>query len=197
MRGDNLMALDCLILAAGAATRFGSCKLLANYQGKALIDHAILAAQGVSPRRTLVVSGASHSALSEHLSARQFPALELAYCADWQLGMGHSLAFGVSQFNNDNPLLILLGDQPRVSAEDLHRLYQHWCAAPDHIACASFADTLGVPAIFPADFKTRLRQCEGDRGAKALLLECSQRLVKVPLPAAEFDVDRPQDLPTG
>lgn len=188
------MTIDCVILAAGAATRFGSCKLLADYLGQPLLAHALDAVQTVMPEKIVVVTGASHAPLNDYCSGLNMNRLQVAYCEDWQAGMGHSLAYGVSQLPNDKPVLILLGDQPQVGAADLLRLYRFWKASPTQIVCASFANTLGVPAIFPAEFKPHLGACAGDRGAKQLLFKYAQQVLAVPTPSAEFDVDTPADL---
>lgn len=193
----DCLTLDALILAAGSASRFGGCKLLADWQGQPLIAASINAARTLKPEKIIIVTGAFHSQLKESpLIAAQLNTgnVELIEFRDWQLGMGHSLAFGVNQLPNNNPVLILLGDQPLISAQDLQNLYNAWCTQPTQIACASFANTLGVPAIFPARFKNELLACTGDRGAKILLARYADELIRVPMPSAEFDVDTPMDL---
>ncbi len=190
------LALDILILAAGSASRFGSCKLLADWQGQPLISASINAANVLKPEKMIIVGGVFYSQLKESpLIAAQLNSgsVELLEFCDWQLGMGHSLAFGVSQLPNNNPVLILLGDQPLISTQDLQNLYSAWSAEPTKIACASFANTLGVPAIFPARLKTELLTCTGDRGAKLLLTRHANELIKVPMPSAEYDIDTPTD----
>jgi molybdenum cofactor cytidylyltransferase len=192
--------LDCLILAAGNASRFGGCKQLANWQGQPLLAACIAAARNLKPARIIVVGGAFYPQLLQAL-----PALDTTNtCADkpiellefraWDLGLGHSLAYGVKQLQNSNPVLVLLGDQPLISAQDLHNLYRIWRKNPGKIVCASFANTLGVPALFPAQFKARLYECRGDRGAKNVLLRYSKQVIPVAMPSAEFDVDTPADL---
>ncbi len=193
----DVLALDILILAAGSASRFGGCKLLADWQGQPLITASINAANALKPEKIIIVAGAFYSQLKEsRLIEAQLNTVdvELIEFRDWPLGMGHSLAFGVSQLPNNNPVLILLGDQPLISAQDLQNLYNAWCAQPTQIACASFASTIGVPAIFPARFKPELLACTGDRGAKILMTRYANELIKVPIPNAEFDVDTPTDL---
>jgi molybdenum cofactor cytidylyltransferase len=188
------MTLDCLILAAGSASRFGGCKLLADWQGQPLIAASIKAARAFKPEKIIIVAGAFYSRLKE--AQLNLNDVELLEFRDWQLGMGHSLAFGVSQLSNNNPVLILLGDQPLISAQNIESLYNAWRAQPMQIACASFANTFGVPAIFPARFKTELLACTGDRGAKMLLTRYADELIRVPMPTAEFDIDTPTDLDT-
>jgi molybdenum cofactor cytidylyltransferase len=190
------MKLDCLILAAGNSTRFGRCKLLAEWRGQPLIATTLDAASTLEIEHIKIIAGAYYPEL---VAAKFIPKelnsrVELVEFSDWRMGMGHSLAFGIEQFATENAALILLGDQPLISAQDLQNLRCVWNNNAEKIVCASFGNTLGVPAIFPPQFKAELRACSGDRGAKSVLLRHSQILISVPMPHAEFDVDTPEDL---
>lgn len=190
------LALDCLILAAGAASRFGSCKLLANWQGQPMLSASIRAARAVSPSNIVVVGGASYSQL-RHAQADwcgDASDVELLYCRDWQLGMGHSLAFGVSRLAENNAVMVLLADQPLISAADLQHLHTAWRQGQTRITCASFSGALGVPAIFPPAYKRYLLASSGDAGARKFLQQNANDICAVAIAAAEFDVDTKQDL---
>ncbi len=198
---NKTINLDCLILAAGSASRFGSCKQLADWHGQPLLAASIAAARQLKPARIVVVGGAFYPQLLQALPAlnaqvknKTETPVELLEFPAWNLGLGHSLAHAVKYLQNSNPVLVLLADQPLISAQDLQNLYHHWCQHPEKITCASFANTLGVPALFPAHFKARLYECRGDRGAKSLLLRYSNHVIPVAMPSAEFDVDTPADL---
>lgn len=205
MMTDKII-MDCLILAAGSASRFGGCKQLADWQGQPLLANSIATARTLEPARVFVVGGAFYPQLLQalpkldakpkKLSEKELPnsPVELLEFPAWKLGVGNSLAFGVKHLQSSNPVLVLLGDQPLISAQDLRNLYRSWCKNPNKIACASFANTLGVPAIFPARFKARLYECRGDRGAKNVLLRYADQVIPVPMPSAEFDVDTPAEL---
>lgn len=193
--------IDCLILAAGNSSRFGSCKLLSDWKGQPLIVNSIAAARKLNPARICVIGGAFYPALSSLITELNTKPKNVTDCdievlefRAWELGIGNSLAFGVKHLQNPNPVLVMLGDQPLVSEQDLQRLYRSWSEQPEKIACASFANTLGVPAIFPAHFKARLYECRGDRGAKNVLLNHPEQVVPVVMPSAEFDIDTPIDL---
>ena len=193
--------LDCLILAAGSASRFGGCKQLADWRGRSLLGNSIATARVLEPARIYVVAGAFYSQLLQaqpeldaELKGSANRPIELLQFPAWKLGVGNSLAFGIKHLQNSRPVLVLLGDQPLVSAQDLRNLYQAFCKNPDKIVCASFANTLGVPALFPAHFKARLYECRGDRGAKKVLMDYPNQVVPVVMPSAEFDVDTPADL---
>lgn len=199
----NKITIDCLILAAGNASRFGGCKQLADWQGQPLLAASITTARTLEPVRIFVVGGAFYPQLLQALPVLDTKQkkctdrpIELLEFRAWKLGVGNSLAFGVKQLQNNNPVLVLLGDQPLITAQDLRNLYRIWRKNPDKIACASFADTLGVPAIFPAQFKARLYECRGDRGAKNVLLRYTNHVVPVAMPSAEFDIDTRADLTT-
>lgn len=190
------MKLDCLILAAGSASRFGDCKLLADWNGQPLLAATLKAASFLELNKISILAGAYYAQLCQVqplLNVIQ-PGVELLEYPDWHLGMGHSLAFGVEHLPTENAVLILLGDQPLISAQDLQNLYRAWQKNTEQITCASFANTLGVPAIFPPSCKAHLRACNGDRGAKIVLARYQHELTLVSMPSAEFDVDTPEDL---
>lgn len=202
MKAEKII-IDCLVLAAGSASRFGGCKQLADWQGKSLLANSIATARTLSPERIFVVGGAFYPQLLQALpelnpqqKKRTDGAVELLEYRAWNLGAGNSLAFGVKHLQNSNPVLVLLSDQPLISPQDLRNLYRAWSEQPEKIACASYSNTVGVPAIFPAQFKAQLYQCRGDQGAKNLLLNNLSSVVRVSMPSAEFDVDTPADLTT-
>jgi molybdenum cofactor cytidylyltransferase len=202
MMADKI-TIDCLILAAGSASRFGGCKQLADWQGRPLLATSIATARTLEPAKIVVVGGAFYPQLLQaqpDLEAKSKRStdrpIELLEFPAWKLGVGNSLAFGIKHLQNSNPVLVLLGDQPLISAQDVRNLYRTWRKSPDKIACASFTNTLGVPAIFPAQFKARLYECRGDRGAKNVLLRYTSQVVPVAMPSAEFDIDTPADLTT-
>lgn len=202
MMADKI-TIDCLILAAGSASRFGGCKQLADWKGRPLLATSIAAARTLEPAQIVVVSGAFYPQLLQAQAELEVKSkrvadrpIELLEFPAWKLGVGNSLAFGIKHLQNSNPVLVLLGDQPLISAQDLCNLYRAWRTSPDKIACASFASTLGVPAIFPAHFKAQLYECRGDRGAKNMLLRYPNHIIPVAMPSAEFDIDTPADLST-
>ena len=51
-----------------------------------------------------------------------------------------------------------------------------------------------MPAIFPRWCFRELHELRGDRGAQPLLQRHTDRLVRLPMPSAELDIDRPEDL---
>jgi len=91
-------------------------------------------------------------------------------------------------------MLLVLADQPLVTADDLAVLVSEWQQHPGRIVCSRFDETLSPPVVFPSDRFAALESLRGDRGARGLLERHRQDVVAVDLPAAALDVDTPQDL---
>lgn len=119
----------------------------------------------------------------------------VAFNPDHAQGIASSIRAGLAQAPGDaRGALIALADQVAVTADDLRRLVSRWEQQPDHIVAALYDETIGVPAIFPADLFPELAGLRGDRGARALLSRYPERVIGVPMPSAAQDIDTPADL---
>lgn len=191
--------VDILIMAAGGSRRFGSCKLLADFRGAPLLAYALGAATEISRSHSEFISSINlvlgGYAAEIRAALAQWPfSVNILHCPDWAMGLGHSLAYGVGQLPAENSVLIVLGDQPLVSAEALGRLLKAAKENPGKIVCAEFASTIGVPAIFPETYKRQLLQLSGDRGAKSILIDEQSSVAGVRMRDAAVDIDTPHDL---
>lgn len=85
--------------------------------------------------------------------------------------MAHSLRCGLAGLaaEPDAPTaaLVLLGDTPYITADDLRRLIEAWSASPETPAAAAYDGTIGAPCILPRAVWEELMTLEGDRGAGA------------------------------
>jgi molybdenum cofactor cytidylyltransferase len=186
------VSLHILLLAAGEGRRFGGAvKQLAMIGDKTMLEHALdttsLAAHPVS-----VVLGFRHQQLSLLVGQAQ-----VIINPHWKDGLGSSIACGVAALpDSASAVLIMLGDQPALSNMDLAKLaarYEQVCNNEiPPIVCASYANGLGVPAIFPKHFFKQLMALKGDVGAKPLLYQ--NPVIAVPLPAAAIDIDTQEQL---
>ena len=98
---------------------------------------------------------------------------------NWEEGMGSSLRFGVASLPPAcDAVLVLLGDQVAVAADDLRRLASAWKGEESFIAASVYDQRVGVPAIFPRLCFSELSELRGDQGARAVLERNSYRLVR-------------------
>jgi molybdenum cofactor cytidylyltransferase len=181
-----------IVLAAGASTRFGSAKQLVRVNGRPLLHTAVSRAAELAGHSVTVVLGAHAKDLAPLLD--HSPA-SVVINRDWAEGIASSIRMGLAHSpTTADAVMITLADQAAVTTDDLRRLVGAWRRSPASIATAQYAGGLGVPAIFPAWCLRELAELRGDRGAQALLHRHVDRLVRVSMPSAELDIDRPEDL---
>ena len=184
--------IHVVVLAAGASSRFGSAKQLVRVNGRPLMHTAVSRAVELAGHSVTVVLGARSGELAPLL--RHSPA-SVAVNRDWAEGIASSIRAGISHAPaTADGVLIMLADQAAVSTEDLRRLAGAWRRNPAGIATAQYAGGVGVPSIFPRWCFRELNELRGDRGAQSLLQRHVDRLIRLPMPSAELDIDRPEDL---
>ena len=180
-----------IVLAAGAASRFGGPKQVALLGGVSLVTRAARLALPYCPAGVVVVTGAYAGEV--HASLAGLP-VRMAHNADWATGMAASIRCGLAALPAGvSACLIMLCDQTAVDEQDLRRLVEAWLAAPECVAAAQYAGTLGVPAIFPPACWPGLRTLSGDQGARALIASLPA-VTTVSIPHAARDIDTPADL---
>jgi molybdenum cofactor cytidylyltransferase len=184
--------LYAIVLAAGAATRFGSAKQLVRVAGRPLLHSAVARAAEIAGTAVFVVLGARADELAPLL--KHSPS-SVIINRDWREGMASSIRAGVSRLPAScTAVLLTLVDQAAVTAEDLKRLVGAWKRQPEYIAAARYGTTTGVPAVFPRSTFTDLASLRGDVGARSLIQRNPDRLVRVPMASAALDIDTPEDL---
>jgi len=185
-------ALHAIVLAAGASTRFGSPKQLVRLEGRPMMHAAVARAVEIAGQAVTVVLGAHAAELAPLL--RHSPASVIVN-RDWAEGIGSSIRAGVSRLPPScDGVLMMLADQPAVSADDLRRLAGAWRRQPTFIIASFYESTTGVPAIFPRSVFTPLTELRGDQGARHLIHRLRDRVVRVPMSVAAIDIDTPEDL---
>jgi molybdenum cofactor cytidylyltransferase len=185
-------SLFAVVLAAGESRRFGSQKQLVRIAGRPLLHTAVTRASEVTGSAVIVVLGCGAAELGALL--KHSPG-SIVINQEWREGLSSSIRAGIARL----PLtcagaMLLLADQPLVSADDLRRLAGTWRKQPQYIAAALYSGTTGVPAIFPRSLFQALLQLRGDTGARSLLRRNTDRVVRVPMPSAAIDIDTPEDL---
>lgn len=185
-------ALHAIILAAGGSSRFGSPKQLALIDGQALILRVIKIATEVVGGNVTLVLGAHADEIAEILPcslARVF------VNRVWKQGIAGSIRAGIERLPHTcAAVFLLVADQPLLSSLDLTHLAIAWRRQPHRIVASRYSQVTGVPAIFPYWCFKELMALRGDQGARVILSRYPDQVVPVANPAAQFDIDCPQDL---
>jgi molybdenum cofactor cytidylyltransferase len=189
---DEAAELHAIVLAAGAATRFGSAKQLVRIGDRPLLSLVVGRSAEVVGHALTVVLGAHAAELSPLL--KHSPA-SIVINRDWREGLASSIRSGLARLPPSCAgVMLVLADQACVTAEDLRRLAGAWRRQRECLAAAQYGATVGVPAIFPRHLFGELSELKGDSGARLLIKRHTDRLVKVRMPSAAFDLDTPDDL---
>jgi len=192
MLDTDSASLHAIVLAAGASTRFGSPKQLARLNGRPLLHMAVTRATEIAGHAVTVVLGANAADLAPLL---KHTTASIVINRDWSEGMGSSIRAGIAKVPAAAAgVLLMVADQPAVTADDLRRLAGAWRRQTDHVVAAIYGGTIGVPAIFPRTYFSALGELRGDRGARVLLARNPDRVIRVPMESAALDIDTPEDL---
>jgi molybdenum cofactor cytidylyltransferase len=190
--------LGAVVLAAGASRRFGpDNKLLADMGGEPLVRRVVKVAASCGISHVVVVTGHDRHAVEQSL--RDVPAVRFASNPNWELGMGSSIAIGVSALAEAvEGAFIVPGDMGLLSPALLDQL----AAAFDEEGRESIVvpvTTEGAqrnPILWPRRYFSALTALDGAEGGKSVLasLAASWRALTVADETEFADVDTPSDL---
>lgn len=183
--------LHAIVLAAGAATRFGSPKQRVRVAGQPMLN-TMVARTGEAVDQVLVVLGAHAAELAPMLARSR---ASVVINRGWREGLASSIRAGLERLPPScTAVMLVLADQARVTAQDLGRLAATWGRLPESIVAARYGTLTGAPAIFPRCVFTDLAELRGDVGARRVIDRHVSRLTAVPMPNAAFDLDTAEDL---
>ena len=184
---------NIVILAAGASTRLGSPKQLLVHEKANLLQHAIDEALDAEASAVLVVLGSEAQKIAGSIEKKK---AQVIINEDWQEGMSSSIRKGVeaSGKTNADAVIIMVCDQPYVSATLLKQLASEHFETGKPIVASQYKDTLGTPVLFHESFYPALLGLQGDVGAKKIIMDNKDQAQAVKFPLGEIDIDEKEDL---
>jgi len=184
-----------VILAAGGSSRFGQPKQLIRFREKSLVRRIIDAACGAGCSPVVVVIGSEDEKLQRELDGTGVVTVQNQ---QWQRGIGSSIRCGIQGLVNSSPdieaSLLLICDQPAVDTRVIQRLIALRETTGKTIVASSYANTLGVPALFDRSIFEELLSLGDTAGAKSTILRNRERVASLSFPQAEIDIDTWEDL---
>ena len=180
-----------LVLAAGAARRFGGRKQLAHLDGRPLLEHVLASMSSAPLDRTIVVLGAHAEVILESVDLH---GAEPVLCPDWEEGQAASLRAGLLAAGGAaDAAVVALGDQPLLSARAVARVLA--ARGPGVVAVrAAYDGRPGHPIVLERALFPRVAALRGDAGARELLTGASVRETPCDGLGRPDDVDTPEDL---
>jgi molybdenum cofactor cytidylyltransferase len=185
--------IAALLLAAGAARRFGAPKLLQELNGKPLARWSAELLLGAPVDEIIVVVPPDHAELRLALAG-----VEARFVVNPHpdRGMGSSLACGVSALDASvAAVLVALADEPALTHGALERVVERYRAGGASIVAPTYRGVRGHPVLFDRAVFGELRALSGDRGARSVVDQDLARVAFVELGEVQsIDVDTPDDL---
>lgn len=199
-------AIGAIVMAAGAGRRMGNVpKCLFRRDGEALLLRQIrlVAAAGVAP--AVVVLGHYADCIERALAAarvRRAPGLETMLQTvnpAPDRGPGSSLRCGLAALPTAlDAVLVVLGDQPLLEAQDVTAVLAAWAARASGIALLQprHGDSFGHPVVFDADVRAEVAAGQAGEGLRAWRRAHSDRVQVMALDheRCTTDIDTPDDL---
>jgi len=184
-----------VILAAGSSSRMGAPKQAIQVHGMSLLRRAVIAALegGCSP--VVVVTGAHAETSRKEIGGLE---VEEVFNPDWETGMGSSIRAGISALEGAAPnikgAVILVCDQPAVTADHILRLVRARSESGAPLAASRYGGTCGAPAAFGRGLFRELLLLADAAGAKQIIRKYESQAHFIELPDGEADLDVLEDV---
>jgi molybdenum cofactor cytidylyltransferase len=184
--------ITAVVLAAGTASRFGSQKLLAPFGGATLVRRTVENVLASQVSEAMVVLGRDGEEVRGALAGLP---VRFVTNPDFRSGLSSSLCAGVEAIEPSTlAAVIVLGDQPGVTAAIIDQLIEEGKRSGRPIVVPDYAGVRGNPVVFDATMFAELRTIEGDQGARAVIARDPARVATVYFPFdMPADVDTPED----
>ena len=180
--------VGCILMAAGASSRFGSDKLAVDLDGRSLLRRACEAVPRERLSKVCIVT-----ARAEGISLAAEFGFQHVLNDRPEAGASRTVQLGLEAIQPCDAALFMTADQPLLRS--LTRLIGAWLERPEHIAALAHAGARGNPCLFPARYFPELLALEGECGGSAVIRRHLDALLLVEAEASELlDVDRRSDL---
>jgi nicotine blue oxidoreductase len=164
--------IGAVVLAAGAATRFGSPKQ------QLLADEVVARVRETGIQEVVVVAGAYELSTTA----------PVVICPDWERGPGASLRCGLLALSNETEAaIVVLADGPDLAPAAIDRVIDAWRAHGDDVLAASYGGERSHPVLLARAAWHDVPD-EGARALAPLLVPCDDL-------DPPGDIDYPHDLP--
>ena len=164
--------VSAVVLAAGAASRFGSPKQ------RLLLAPVLARVRDASAIDDIVVVVGAHAVETDARTVR---------CAEWERGPGASLRCGLAALPpGTEAAVVVLADGPELAPEAIDRVVAAWREGAGDVIAASYAGDRGHPVVVGRTVWSSIPD-EGARALEPVLVPCDDL-------GAPGDVDVPDDL---
>ncbi len=193
-----------IILAAGSSSRMGGGrhKLLLPLHDRPVLAHVLDAVLASQARPIVLLLGHQAKQVRAHIASyATHPDLNIIENTDYLQGMSTSMRLGIqtlqsydytkSTESEIDSALVLLGDQPLITAQDIDTFIATYRTTGKRIVAPTYEGKRGNPILFDASLFPELLKVTGDEGGRSVLERHRDEIATVEMgnPLANIDVD--------
>ena len=195
------MKVSLIYMASGFGKRYGTNKLITEFQGEPLYLHGLLSLQKAKKllaedkiQCELMLISQYERVLSG--SFDRVPEAERIFNEDSDQGITASLKLGTEVSKKDtDAFLYFVADQPCMKGETIAEFVRSFLKSGKGIGCVCAKGHRGSPNIFRRRYKKELLSLEGDQGGRQIMEKYPEDIWMMEVDERELrDIDQPADL---
>lgn len=195
------MKVSFIYMASGFGKRYGTNKLITEFQGEPLYLHGLLSLQKAAKllaedkiQCELFLISQYERVLSG--SFDRVPEAERIFNEDSDQGITASLKLGTEVSRKDtDAFLYFVADQPCMRGETIAEFVRGFLKNGKGIGCVCAKGHRGSPNIFSGHYKKELLALEGDQGGRQIMEKHPEDIWMMEVDERELrDIDQPADL---
>tara|TARA_B110000014_G_C20042057_1_gene541686 strand:- start:502 stop:1104 length:603 start_codon:yes stop_codon:yes gene_type:complete len=181
--------ISAILLAAGLSSRMnGENKLIKEINDKPLIVHSIKNLLGSAVNEIIIVLGYEKDVVENLIE--QNKKIKIVFNKDYKKGVSASIKTGLANISSKSEFFfICLGDMPNVNQNIYNKMIKtiynyNKKLKPNfrkEIVIPTFEGKDGNPILFSKYMKSKLKNIEGDKGAKELINLYKNKSINVPI----------------
>ncbi len=186
-----------IVLAAGMSSRFGRPKQLLKLGRKTVLEWTLRACLDSQLESIYLILGYAYQEILETISEKvKHPRLNILVNKNYSKGQSTSLRAGILEIRDTHPsAMFILGDQPFIDSPTINHLLECFWASEKNICVPFSQKERGNPVIFSALFYGKINSIKGDIGARGILEDHPDHILRVPVARPSFfhDIDTKKD----
>jgi len=182
-----------MILAAGESKRMGKPKLLLPYGEKTIIETIVKIVVSSNVENTLIILGSDREKIEEKI--KNSP-VKIIYNRDFRSGMLSSGQCGFKSLPEETrAVLVVLGDQPKISADVINKLIDAYKSTGKGIVLPVYKKERGHPVLIDVKYGEEVENLSPEVGLRETVYNHPEDILEVDMetPSIFQDIDDESD----
>jgi molybdenum cofactor cytidylyltransferase len=182
-----------MILAAGESKRMGKPKLLLPFGEKTIIETIVETVVSSKVEKTLIIFGSEREKIEEKI--KNYP-VKIVYNRDFRSGMLSSVQCGFQSLPEETrAVLVVLGDQPKISATVINKLVDAYKSSGKGIVLPVYNKERGHPVLIDVKYREEVENLNPEVGLRGTVYNHPEDIleVEVETPSIFQDIDDESD----